>query len=142
MGKLTERLKDPSRSGVYRATRVDAIEEAVRGTRLNYARISLKGVQGKEQLVQAIAQALGFPEWFGGNWDALEDCLTDLSWRVADGHVFVFEAFEAVLNDDLGILIDVLASSAEFWAARGKPFFAVFIDPDRALGLADLFRET
>jgi len=35
----------------------------------------------------------------------------------------------------------VLASSAEYWAARGKPFFAVFIDPRRSLELPDLYRE-
>ena len=141
MGKLTERLKDASRSGVYRTTRADVVEDAVRGTRFNYARIALKGARTKDELLAAIAHALGFPEWFGGNWDALEDCLTDLSWREADGHVFVFEAFQDVVPDDLGILIDILSSSAEFWAARGRSFFAVLIDPDRALGLADLYRE-
>src|SRR4051794_32056628 len=129
MGKLTERLQDASRSGVYRATRGDIVEDAVRGTRLNYARISLQGVQAKEALLQAMGEALAFPAWFGGNWDALEDCLADLSWREAAGHVLVFADFDAVPADELGILIDVLASSAEFWAGRGFPFFAVFIDP-------------
>jgi hypothetical protein len=142
MGKLTERLKDPSRSGVYRASRSDAVEEAVAGTRLNFARVSLQGVAGKEGLLAAIAASLAFPGWFGANWDALEDCLTDLSWREAEGHVVVFtELASTALDDELGILIDVLASSAEYWAARGKPFFAVLVDPERALGLMDLYRE-
>jgi hypothetical protein len=141
MSKLTERLKDPSRSGVYRASRSEPVEEALAGTRLSFARVSLHGLSGKDELLAAIAGSLSFPAWFGANWDALEDCLTDLSWREADGHVAVFAHFGAMPNDDLGILIDVLASSAEFWAARGKPFFAVFVDPDRVLGLADLYRE-
>jgi hypothetical protein len=140
MGKLTERLKDPSRSGVYRATSIDAVEEAVRGTRLDFARIPLDGAYTKEDVLERIAGSLGFPDWFGGNWDALEDCLTDLSWRGAEGHVLVFEKF--LPGDVLGILIDVLAAGAEFWAGRGRPFFAVFVDPERVLGLPDLFRET
>lgn len=140
MGKLTERLKDPSRSGVYRTTGIDAVENAVRGTRLSFARIPLDGATVKEEVLKRISEGLGFPDWFGANWDALEDCLTDLSWRAAEGHVLVFE--KSFPGDVLGVLIDVLASSAEFWAARGKPFFAVFVDPDHALGLADLFRET
>jgi hypothetical protein len=139
MSKLLERLKDPSRSGVYRARRWDTIADAVRGSRLNFARVSLEGAAGKEAMLQAIARALAFPQWFGQNWDALEDCLEDLSWCVADGHVFVFEKFAP--GDELGILIDVLASSAEFWAARDRPFFAVFIEADDALGLAPLYRE-
>lgn len=138
MSKLLQRLQDPSRSGAYRTTGTDAILDAVRGSKLSVVSISLKG--DKPAILRSIARALGFPQWFGGNWDALEDCLTDLSWREADGHVLLFD--DASPSDDLGILVDVLASSAEFWAARGKSFFAVFVDPQRSLGLADLFRET
>jgi hypothetical protein len=140
MSKLLQRLQDPSRSGVYRTSRVDVVADAVRGSRLNFARVSLGGVEKKEDLLDRIAQALAFPDWFGRNWDALEDCLTDLSWCPAQGHVFVFESVAP--DDDVGVLIDVLASSAEFWAARHRSFFGVFVDPDRTLALADLFRES
>jgi guanyl-specific ribonuclease Sa len=30
---------------------------------------------------------LDFPEWYGRNFDALKDCLTDFSWREAAGYV-------------------------------------------------------
>jgi hypothetical protein len=136
VSKLLQRLQDAARSGVYRARRREAIDDAVRGSRLHTATISLKG--GKEAMLDCIARALDFPDWFGRNWDALEDCLSDLSWRQADGTVLVFTGFTR--NDDLGILLDVLASSAESWAERGKPFFAVFIDPRRSLDLPPLYR--
>ena len=136
MGKLLQRLQDASRSGVYRAARVDEIEDAVRGSKLRLAKIS----HGEKQiLLENIAKALDFPGWFGANWDALEDCLGDLSWSKAAGHVLLFS--EAKPGDDFGVLTDVLRSSAEFWAGRGKPFFAVFIDPARTLALPDLFRQ-
>jgi hypothetical protein len=91
-------------------------------------------------LLNNLASALGFPDWFGHNWDALEDCLTDLSWRDAPGYVLLIESPRP--GDDLGILIDILRSSAEFWAGRGKPFFALFVDPARALPLPELFRQS
>ena len=138
MGKLLERLRDPEASGVYRATRVDEIADAVRGSKLNFARIR---IIGKTSFMRDISSALGFPAWFGENWDALEDCLTDLSWCVAEGHVLVFEGFQAMSDDDVGVLIDVLITAAEFWAGQGRPFFAVLIDPDHLLQMADLFRE-
>jgi barstar (barnase inhibitor) len=141
MARLIERLQDPARSGAYRASRVDEIADAVRGSKLNFASIDLRGVADKAALLRKIAATLGFPDWFGHNWDALEDCLIDLSWRQAQGHVLVFEGFQFLPADDLGVLIDVVISAAEFWAGQGKPFFAVFIDPDRVLMLADLFRE-
>jgi hypothetical protein len=133
MGKLLQRLLDASRSGVYRAARADEILDAVKGSSLTVAQIRYAD---KTLLLRNIAAALDFPDWFGGNWDALEDCLSDLA---GTGHVLLFE--QPKPGDDLGVLIDVLRSSAEHWAARRKPFFAVFIDPQRALPLPDLFRE-
>jgi len=134
MSKLLQRLQDPVRSGVYRARRPDEILEVTSGSGLDVVRITIE-----KNPMQAIATALEFPEWFGRNWDALEDCLSDLSWREAPGRVLVFE--HAVAGDELEMLSDVLAASAEFWKGRGKPFIAVFIDPQRALALPELFRE-
>ena len=136
MGRLIDRLLDASRSGVYRAARAEPIMDAARGSALSLVKIH---AHGKEALLKAIAAALDFPDWFGENWDALEDCLCDLSWRKSAGHVLVFE--QAREGDELGVLIDVLRSAAEYWAGRDKPFFAVFIDPARALALPDLFAE-
>jgi RNAse (barnase) inhibitor barstar len=131
MGKLTERLQDASRSGVYRVTRADEVAEAAAGLALARIRFDTK-----DALLRNIAAALRFPDWFGRNWDALEDCLCDLQ---GGGHVLVFD--QAQPGEDLGVLIEVLRSSAEQRAASGKPFFAVFVDPGRALPLPDLFRE-
>jgi len=133
LSKLLERLRDPVRSGVYRVTRSDAIDEVMKDA----AQIDLKDGDA----LRAIAKALHFPDWFGGNWDALEDCLGDLSWRPQSHHVLVLRNWQALSSDDLGVLIDVLRSSAEFWSGRGKPFFAVLVDPDRKLALPPLYRE-
>lgn len=140
MGKLKQRLSDAKRSGVYRTRQSAEIADAVRGTRLDLAFVDLKGADGKEALIGRLAPALGFPEWFGGNWDALEDCLGDLGWRAGDGHVFVISGHESLPADDLGVLLDVFASSAAYWAERGRPFFAVFVDAKRELALPELFR--
>ena len=136
-GKLIQRLQDPSRSGVYRVSRVDEVTDALKGSNLSLVRVPFAD---KTQLLKNMASALGFPDWFGHNWDALEDCLTDLSWRDAPGTVLLIESPRA--GDDVGVLVDILRSSAEFWAGRGKPFFALFVDPERALPLPELFRQS
>ena len=117
MGKLTQRLSDATRSGVYRSAGTAEIEDAVRGTRLDLAQVGLAGVDDKEGLLGRLAQSLGFPEWFGGNWDALEDCLCDLSWRRGDGHVIVLRGADALGAEDMGVLVDVLSSCATYWAS-------------------------
>lgn len=35
-------------------------------------------VTDKPGFMEAISNALGFPDWFGSNWDALADCLSDV----------------------------------------------------------------
>ena len=135
MGKLLQRLQDASRSGVYRVRRDAELLDAARGGGLPVKAVSLRGARTKEQLLERIAAALQLPHWFGNNWDALEDCLTEVR-----GH-FLFYDYDGIGADDLGVLVDVLASSAEYWAQRGETFFAVFVDPAGALKVKDLFRE-
>jgi RNAse (barnase) inhibitor barstar len=140
MGKLIQRLNDATRSGVYRASHPDEVLQAARGTRLDLARVDLAGITAKDPLLERLALALGFPDWFGANWDALEDCLADLSWRAGTGHVIVLERQGELPVDDLGVLVEVLGAAAEHWAGRGRPFFAVFVDPEGLLALPELFR--
>jgi hypothetical protein len=64
--------------------------------------------------------------------------LGDLSWRQGEGHLLLFSGYP---RGERPLLIDVLRSSAEYWAGRGKPFFAVFVDPARELPLPDLYRD-
>ena len=134
MSKLLQRLRDPARSGVYRARGSETILETTRGSGLDVV-----AIDAHENVLDSMARTLGFPDWFGRNWDALEDVLGDLSWRKADGHVLVFNRYPA--GEELGILLDVLRTCAEYWAGRGKPFFAVLVDPDKKLALPDLYRE-
>jgi len=133
MSKLLQRLSDATKSGVYRAPHARDIEQAARGSALAVVRIPLAGASAKGAVLERIAAALTFPDWFGGNWDALEDCLGDLSWMPASGHVLLFEDSAQVARDERGILVDILASTAAERSARGRPFFAVFLGDDPAL---------
>ncbi len=138
MTKLLTRLGDPAKSGVYRVSHERDIRNALSADTHDVVAVSLGA--GKDAMLASIAGSLEFPDWFGANWDALEDCLTDLSWRPDQPRVILF--LHAVKGDDLGVLLDVLSSVAEFWRGRGRGFFAVFIDPARRLGLPALYKES
>ncbi len=139
MSKLLQRLSDASRSGVYRVARAEAVIDVLRGSGLHLARLVLEGGEGKEAILRKLARELAFPAWFGGNWDALEDCLADLSWSSAVGHVLIVEGAMAAAADDVGVLQDILSSAAAFWSERRRPFFALFVDGGAAL--PELHRE-
>ena len=40
-------------------------------------------ITDKKDLLRQIAADLKFPDYFGFNWDALDECLADLSWLKA-----------------------------------------------------------
>jgi hypothetical protein len=51
----------------------------------------------KGELFEAMARAGFFPDYFGGNWDALQDCLLDLSW--IDAKTIVLAHCDLPLHD-------------------------------------------
>jgi len=139
-GKLLQRLMDPSRSGVYRTAGDAEVLDALREGKPNCSRIDVAGITQKPSLLSHIADALRFPDSFGGNWDALEDSLKDLSWLPGEGQVLLFSGAEALAATDRDILLQVLEGAAQFWRQQGVPFFAVFVDPSAQAPLPELFR--
>ena len=82
-------------------------------------------VGDKRGLMRAIARALRFPDYFGYNWDALEDCLTDLDWLTANGTILLLSRADRLAGrapQALGVALDILEDAAEYWAAEGRPF--------------------
>ncbi|MBL8540406.1 MAG: barstar family protein [Betaproteobacteria bacterium] len=101
-------------------------------------RIDLGGIGDKAALMRHLQDALQFPEWFGRNWDALEDCLTDMSWHDDVGYVLLFAGGGTLRRHDKALfhtLVDVLKSAADYWRGAERPFWAFFLDlpPDVTL---------
>lgn len=44
-------------------------------------------IRTKRELLGVLRKQLEFPSYFGWNWDALHDCLRDLSWLKSTSHV-------------------------------------------------------
>jgi hypothetical protein len=71
-----------------------------------------------ERLFQECAAALQFPAYFGENWDAFEECLSDLEWLPSGGLVLFITQSDRLLEestDDLRTLGDILRSAAADW---------------------------
>ncbi len=99
-------------------------------------RIDLAGCVDKAELLARIASALQFPAWFGHNWDALADCLTDLSWLPAERYSITLEqpqALRAAAPEVLATALEILDEAAAFWADAGVGF-AVELSEDAAGG--------
>ncbi len=88
-------------------------------------RIDLAGCKDKATLLARFASALQFPDWFGHNWDALADCLTDLSWLTAQHYRIELaqpQALRTAAPEVLDTALEILAEAAEFWASEAVVF--------------------
>jgi hypothetical protein len=128
-------------SGVFVSPRnIAALREAVARAHCDWTEIDLGAVADKRSLLGAFAAALAFPLTFGGNWDALADCLQDLSWRAAGGvvlHLRGAGAYARTAPRDWATCLEILAGSATYWKSRGRPFVALI---DGVAGLPEFVR--
>ncbi|WP_328461455.1 barstar family protein [Streptomyces sp. NBC_00448] len=82
--------------------------------------LDLAGVGDRQEFMDRVSADLRLPDWFGRNWDALADCLTDLSWwPVEPGgrrlHVRNWQGFAAELPREWRIVKDILRDAELFW---------------------------
>lgn len=78
--------------------------------------IDMQHVSRKEALFTLVAEELRFPKYFGRNWDALLDHLSDLSWWAAPGYLLVIENSHdlyAASGKDLLTFLEVVRDAAE-----------------------------
>jgi len=88
------------------------------------------GIDNKERLLDAIASAMQFPDYFGRNWQALIDCLHDMRWSPANGYVLAIIAADQLWMHSpqlAGTLVEIWLSGAQYWSQYGKPFHLVFV---------------
>jgi hypothetical protein len=112
--------------------RVDAaaLEAFVRGARASGCRVlqaDLAGARDKAGVLAAIAGGLALPNWFGGNLDALYDCLTDLQ-PDAGGLAIAISAMPALPARDAQGLMAVFADAIEAFGERGIRLQVAYTD--------------
>ncbi|WP_171171331.1 barstar family protein [Streptomyces sp. I05A-00742] len=117
--------------GIYRLPVTESPSHAAAlatGTGWRAARLRLRDVDDKASFLDRCAADLGFPGWFGHNWDALADCLTDLSWWRKDGEPRGYlllaedwDAFHKAAPDTAATAWTILDDAVGFWRDRENP---------------------
>jgi RNAse (barnase) inhibitor barstar len=129
MSKLVRVLAQEHIPGVYRFRSKASVEflqkEASKnGWRLFY--LDGAKIRDKKTLLDHMARAMDFPDYFGKNWDALNDCLTDL--ERATGYIVLFDAPDRFMQNspaDWDVALDVFNTAIEFWREQGIPFYVL-----------------
>jgi barstar (barnase inhibitor) len=121
-------LDDPSAAGLYRLTSrrsTATLRRQIERAGWRCFTLDGAGVADKGSFLRAVAEAMAFPAYFGKNWDALEECLTDLSWVAgADraGYIVLYEHVAPFIREapaDWAVAREILAAAVDHW--RGTP---------------------
>jgi hypothetical protein len=96
-----------------------------------------------EELFREYVREFSFPEYFGWNWAAFDECMTELEEQPARGYVTLIRRADEVLSAEPGDLATYLRQLEEFgrhwagafalgpdWGGGEVPFHTVLVDGD------------
>jgi RNAse (barnase) inhibitor barstar len=80
----------------------------------------------RDGIFDELARTMRFPDYFGRNWDAVYDCLTDPSLLPGDGSVIVLDGCDRLSGDhpdQWQIALNVFDEACAFWQPTRTPLF-------------------
>lgn len=80
-----------------------------------------ESTSSKQQLLERLAQGLSFPDYFGENWDALIDCLSDLTWSEAPEIVIDHAVVPDLPQRELRLYLECLVDALDRRSPERRP---------------------
>ena len=85
----------------------------------------------KEHFLEKIGEKLHFPDYYGKNWDALDECLCDLSWIQSKVVRLVFLHLPLEDKEELKTLLEILAHAKMVTKEFGIELEVIFPEKER-----------
>ena len=85
-------------------------------------------IHDKASFLRACSRVMAFPAYFGHNWDAFDECITDLSWMPARGYVVLYDAaahFATSAPGEWAVALDVLQAAVDRWQTTATPMYVL-----------------
>ena len=117
------------------------VQAAAKRAKYAYFHIEGKTIGRKEQLLNHVATALHFPDDFGHNWDALEECLTDMEWVDAPGYLLYYDHIDTLLGahpDQFETFVEICRDAVVSWREDGTPMVVLLSGAKAPKGVARL----
>ncbi|QJR16110.1 barstar family protein [Usitatibacter palustris] len=142
LGALEAILED-GRGGVWfvPAASPAAVKTVAKGAGFAYFHIEGKNIGRKEQFLNAAATAMRFPGHFGHNWDALEECLTDMDGIEGDGYVIYYDHIDGLMTahpDQFETLVEICRDAVASWKEEGTAMVVLFSGSKAPKGVSKL----
>ena len=137
-------LLEDARGGVWflpRPLEAKSLQAAAKRAGYAFFHLDGKNIERKEQLLNHVATALHFPNHFGQNWDALEECLTDLEWVDGDGYLIYFDHIDGLLSahpDQFATFVEIVRDAVESWKEDGEAMVVLLSGAKAPKGVSKL----
>lgn len=132
MKNLIDILKNKDSFYFYRISPQADIEQLLQSAESNSWQsfyIKGEGIIDKPTFLDNWSKTMNFPDYFGHNWDAFDDCLLDLEWCDPTPRIVVYnqpEKFAHQAPDEWETVIDVLLVALSYWAKTATPLYIIF----------------
>ena len=142
--KTLESLLEEGRGGVWylpKPLETRSLQALAKKSGFAFFHIDGKNIARKEQLLNHVATALRFPEHFGHNWDALEECLTDLEWVDDEGYVIYYDHIDKLLEqhaDQFETFLEIVRDAVSSWQDDGEAMVVLLSGTKAPKGVAKL----
>lgn len=123
---IAEDLKEASFQCVtfMRAKQAALIDEGIDATGLKVLTVEASSLLTHDELLTTLGRVFDFPDYYGHNYDALDECLRDLSWLPAPGYVLRVRDTETLWRQAPqvgGALVNTWLFCAQHWASMDDP---------------------
>jgi len=84
----------------------------------------------KETFLKKAGEVFGFPDYYGRNWDAFEECIKDFEWYPAECYLILydhFEVFAAYSPEDFRVALTIFKSAIKYWEEKNRITFYVLL---------------
>ena|ERR1700754_4365187 len=145
LGGLTSLLAGKAEPGVYRweipgATRRDDVARAATAAGWRLFWLAGQSVTDQAEFLDLCVESFSFPDWFGHDWDDLQDCLTDLTWlngHAPGGFLVVYAGWQALAQEEPGdfdAALEAFTSAVDLWRDSDTPMAVLLPGDGRAAG--------
>jgi len=129
--ELFKSYKDSDVYIIKQGIALSEIERIAVSQGLAFFKVDLSKVATKEDFLSSVSKTLKFPSYFGMNWDAFEECLTDFEWCTSAGYVIVLQAVEAFsqkIPGEFKIARTIFKSAVKYWKTQKRPFYVILVN--------------
>ncbi len=127
------------RAGVFAAPRmIGPLRAAAKRAGVTWLDLDFAGVLDRDAFLRRCAEVFPLPDYFGGNWDALHECMLDFAGSGVPGVVVHWRRGQELARrapEAAATGLEILQDAARYWGSGGCVFLVV-VDRDSVTGLA------